>query len=174
LLVSFGTQAALIAGFTLSNLTQVDAKNSDATAFWKWIFWISCSIVLVASLHVVLTTTFINIFGPGLALRGPAGSMVRAVEGMNKEKDAIFVAFFISVILFQVGTVAAAFLVMSSSAAWTSMVLCLGGLYVWYIYCLRIYNRFKVCPLSLTLLSSHRDSPPPPPPHPPPPLSLAG
>lgn len=63
---------------------------------------------------------------------------------MNKEKDAIFVAFFVSIILFQVGTVAASFLVMSSSAAWTSMVLCLGGLYVWYVYCLRIYNRFKV------------------------------
>lgn len=70
--------------------------------------------------------------------------MVRAVEGMNKEKDAIFVAFFVSVILFQVGTVGASFLVMSSAAAWTSMVLCLGGLYIWYVYCLRIYNRFKV------------------------------
>ena len=70
--------------------------------------------------------------------------MVRAVEGMIKEKDAIFAIFFISIILFQVSTVAASFLVMSSSAAWTSMVLCLGGLYIWYVYCLRIYNRFKV------------------------------
>ena len=70
---SFGTQSALIAGFTLSNITQVDALGSNASNIWKWIFWVSCSIVLVASLHVVLTTTFINIFGPGLALRGPAG-----------------------------------------------------------------------------------------------------
>jgi hypothetical protein len=81
--------------------------------------------------------------------------MVRAVEGMNKEKDAIFVAFFLSIILFQVGTVAAAFLVMSAAAAWTSMVLCLGGLYIWYVYCLRIYNRFKVSlyPFSLSILT---------------------
>lgn len=70
--------------------------------------------------------------------------MVRAVDGMIKEKDAIFVAFFVSILLFQVSTVSASFLVMSSSAAWTSMVLCLGGLYIWYVYCLRIYNRFKV------------------------------
>jgi hypothetical protein len=70
--------------------------------------------------------------------------MVRAVEGMVKEKDSIFLAFFVSIILFQVGTVAASFLVMSSNCAWTCMVLCIGGLYIWYVYCLRIYNRFKV------------------------------
>lgn len=155
----FGTQSALIAGFTLSNVTQVDAISSDVSSGWKWLFWISCSIVLVTSLHVVLTTTFINIFGPGLALRGPAGSMVRAVEGMIKEKDAIFVAFFVSIIVFQISTVSASFLVMSSSAAWTSMVLCLGGLYIWYVYCLRIYNRFKLDEVDFSWNEDHDEGP---------------
>ena len=70
---SFGTQGALIAGFTVGTLTQIDALGSNAHDFWKWLFWLSCAVVMVTSLHVVLTTTFINIFGPGLALRGPAG-----------------------------------------------------------------------------------------------------
>ena len=69
---SFGTQGALIAGFTLSALTQVDAINADVSDIWKWIFWLSCAFVMATSLHCMLTTTFINIFGPGLALRGPA------------------------------------------------------------------------------------------------------
>ena len=31
----------------------------------------------------VIMTTFINILGPGLALRGPEGSLKRAVDGMH-------------------------------------------------------------------------------------------
>lgn len=99
---------------------------------------------MICTLHVVLTTTFINIFGPGLALRGPAGSMVRAVEGMVKEKDSIFLAFFLSVVLFQLASLACCFVVMSHNAAWTAMVIFIVGLWYWYKYCLRIYNRFKL------------------------------
>jgi hypothetical protein len=156
---SFGTLAALIAGFTVSILTQVATLDANIHSFWKWLFWISCILTMICTLHVVLTTTFINIFGPGLALRGPAGysfmnfpsvdmsflrSMVRAVEGMVKEKDHIFLAFFLSVIMFQVASLACCFVVMNHNAAWTSAAIFLAGLWYWYKYCLRIYNRFKV------------------------------
>merc|ERR1712232_1268894 len=33
---------------------------------------------------------------------------------------------------------------MSKNAAWTCSVIFLLGLYYWYYYCLRIYNRFKL------------------------------
>jgi hypothetical protein len=74
-----------------------------------------------------------------------ARSMVRAVEGMVQEKDSIFLAFFLSVVLFQSASLACCFVVMNHNAAWTSVAIFLIGLWYWYKYCLRIYNRFKVC-----------------------------
>jgi hypothetical protein len=71
-------------------------------------------------------------------------SMVRAVEGMVKEKDTIFIAFFVSVAVFQLAALACCFVVMTNKAAWTCSVIFIIGLYYWYFYCLRIYNRFKV------------------------------
>jgi 1-aminocyclopropane-1-carboxylate deaminase/D-cysteine desulfhydrase-like pyridoxal-dependent ACC family enzyme len=70
---SFGTQAALIAGFTLDALIGLDVRSYSVDETWKAVFWISASVSMAASLHCVLTTTFANIYGPNLALRGPSG-----------------------------------------------------------------------------------------------------
>jgi hypothetical protein len=37
-------------GFTLSTLTQVPVLESTAHDIWKYLFWISCAIVMVAAL----------------------------------------------------------------------------------------------------------------------------
>ena len=82
---------AFIAGFVLSSLTQgtpqvfytlglykiffiVQALDAEHIGdFWKYVFWLSCDISIGASVYVMLVTTFINVYGPGLALRGKAG-----------------------------------------------------------------------------------------------------
>ena len=43
--------------------------------------------------YCVINTTFLIIWGPGLALRGPEGSMKRAVEGMLQERQQVYQAF---------------------------------------------------------------------------------
>ena len=70
---SFGTQAALIAGFTLEALIGLDLNSYTINEYWRAVFWLSASVSIAASLHCVLTTTFANIYGPNLALRGPSG-----------------------------------------------------------------------------------------------------
>ena len=70
---SFGTQAALIAGFTLGALTGLDAESFSVSEGWRAVFWISTAVAMSSSIHCVLTTTFANIYGPNLALRGPSG-----------------------------------------------------------------------------------------------------
>jgi hypothetical protein len=70
---NLGTQAALFAGFTLASLVHLDAGSFDTHIMWKTIFWISTSFCIGCSIHNVLSTTFTNVFGPNLALRGPAG-----------------------------------------------------------------------------------------------------
>ena len=71
--------------------------------------------------------------------------MVRAVDGMIKEKDAIFLSLIVSVLLFQMETLAAGFLVMEQNAAIACYFILFIGTYYWYKYCSRIYYRFKVC-----------------------------
>jgi len=140
---SFGTQASLIAGFTLGTLTGLDVASYSVSEVWRAVFWISTSISMAASIHCVLTTTFANIYGPNLALRGPSGSMVRAVKGMIAEKSAIFVSFIIALVAFQCMTLATTWVVMKFYGACVCTVLLIGGGVYWYKYCLRIYNRFK-------------------------------
>mmetsp|Transcript_27981 Transcript_27981/g.47271 ORF Transcript_27981/g.47271 Transcript_27981/m.47271 type:complete len:408 (+) Transcript_27981:107-1330(+) len=140
---SFGTQGSLIAGFTLGALVGLDVRDFEVHGFWKGLFWISSSVAMASSIHCILTTTFANIYGPNLALRGPSGSMVRAVKGMIAEKSGIFMSFIMCLIAFQLMTLAVTWVMMETySSAVSTVVLLVGGLY-WYKYCLRIYNRFK-------------------------------
>lgn len=140
---SFGTQGSLIAGFTLGALVGLDVRDFDVHGFWKGLFWISSSVAMATSIHCILTTTFANIYGPNLALRGPSGSMVRAVKGMIAEKSGIFMSFIMCLIAFQLMTLAVTWVMMETySSAVSTVVLTVGALY-WYKYCLRIYNRFK-------------------------------
>lgn len=78
--------------------------------------------------------------GPTCSFR----SMVRAVDGMIKEKDAIFVTLISTVSLYQLMAVCCSFLVMSIYCACVASFIIVVGTYYWYTYCLRIYNRFKV------------------------------
>ena len=65
--------AALIAGFTLATVTAFDVQAFTKNDIVSGIYWVSSAATMAASLHCVLTATLINIFAPGLALRGPAG-----------------------------------------------------------------------------------------------------
>ena len=63
----------MIGGLALAAITQAFSKEANCRDEAKWLFWISSSICLTASMHCLLTTTLANIFGVGLGLRGPAG-----------------------------------------------------------------------------------------------------
>jgi MFS family permease len=143
--LSFGViTGGVICGFSSTVLSQVNAKAADVHDGWRWLFWIATALVMCFGFHNLLTTTFANMYGSELALRGPAGSMVRAVDGMVKEKDAIFVSLLMTVVLYQFIALCCGFFVMYDNAAYVSTVILAVGSYYWYTYCLRIYNRFKI------------------------------
>lgn len=141
----FGTQGALFAGFAINFvIIQIDFDARDHQIMFKWICWIVGPLIAVLALQCTLTTTFANIFGSGYALRGATGSMLRAISGLMSEQTIIFTYFTTFVLLFQVLAFAVGFLVMDKRAAIVcSAVLAVGG-YYWYVYCLRIYNRFRI------------------------------
>ena len=97
---NFGTQAALIAGFSITTTTQIQGLDAFKRTHpaWIYLFWISCSLTFVSSMHVLICTVFISVYGQGLALRGPTGSMIKAVEGMVIEQNSIVTHFNLTII----------------------------------------------------------------------------
>ena len=85
-------QSGLVAGFVLQVLTNLNLSQAQKNAFTSIasaIFWILSALVVSSSLHCCLTSMLCNVYAPGLALRGPAGSMVKAVDGMIEEQTVI-------------------------------------------------------------------------------------
>jgi hypothetical protein len=140
---NFGTQSALIIGCIMGSVSQVPGINSNINYFFVVMYWISTAVTLAGALHVLLCTIFINVFGQGLALRGPLGSMVQAVEGMVIEQKQVLFSFIVTTAAFGVNCIGMYWIMMDQASAITSSVITLVGMYFWYHYCLRIYNRFK-------------------------------
>jgi hypothetical protein len=93
---SFGTQLALVASFCAALVSQVPGTvclawptrhykityccikglECDCSPFWTYIYWVSVSLCMASALYGLLSTVFITVFGNGMALRGPTGSLV--------------------------------------------------------------------------------------------------
>ena len=99
---SFGTQSALVLGFISGSVSQVPGVQnpSGCHTAWIWLYWITSAITTACSVQVLVCTIFISVFGQGLALRGPLGSMVRAVEGMIVEQEQVVFFFCLSIFSF--------------------------------------------------------------------------
>ncbi len=140
---NFGTQCALISGFIVNAISQVPGLDSRCNPAWKYIYWILSALALMCAMHVLLCTMFINVFGQGLAIRGPLGSMIRAVEGMVQETNQILIAYVASIFFFAFSTIGVYFIMMEHDAAVICACITGVGIYIWYHFVLRIYNRFK-------------------------------
>ena len=86
---------------------------------------------------------FITIYAPGLALRGPSGSMARAIEGMKVEQETMLYLYSALIAVFATYIFASFWLVMTDAAAWVLTFTFAVQAYGWYYFTLRIYNRFK-------------------------------
>eukprot|EP01039_Chlorochromonas_danica_P006747 gene6747-7457_t len=141
--IAFGTQAALIGGFTygIFTLNQFRDDNNYSETFQK-IYWVTSASTVAASVHIIITTMLFHVLGPGLALYGPVGSVANACEGMRQEQKTIFYAFIVMMILFSVTTTLSFWAVMElESAIGSTIVFALASRY-WYVYSERIYLRF--------------------------------
>lgn len=140
---AFGTQAALVGGFTYGIFTQnaFDETQAFAKAF-RDIYWIASSATIAAAVHVILSTMLLQTLGPGLALHGPVGSMVRACEGMREEQKMVTFAFAVMMVMFSLSTLMLFWTVMTIQAAAGSTFVWLVAVRFYYFYCERIYLRF--------------------------------
>jgi hypothetical protein len=142
---SFGTQCALMIGFIVGSLSQVPGLENPPGCWYGFIvlYWVSSAITLAAGVHGLVCSVFVQVFGQGLGLRGPLGSMVRAVEGMVEEQENIVQTFIIAVFSFGFQCIGMYFIMMDWVSATVTSVITLLGIILWYNYSLRLYNRFS-------------------------------
>ena len=141
--LNFGTQAAVINAALCGSLSQCPALQLKTAYIWKFTYWIGAALTVALATHLMLCTIFITVYGQGMAIRGPRGSMVRTIDGMVEEQHHVTFAFvlliFVFVVLQQVGMF---FVVMDVAFAIISSVFMVLSLGITYHYGLRIYNRF--------------------------------
>ena len=158
-LTAIGTQAAMLSGFAYTGIimTHFEPDGKDfqgAESSFSNIFGISkllqgcflCTSIAAMSLELMTVggSMIAAIYGPGLGLRGPDGSMHRAVDGMMLEYKLAFMLFSTGLFPFLV----AAFFFALMQFHWAiSIPMAAGlGLFIWdmWRYFKHIYQRFAL------------------------------
>uniref|UniRef100_A0A7S0PYC4 Uncharacterized protein n=1 Tax=Coccolithus braarudii TaxID=221442 RepID=A0A7S0PYC4_9EUKA len=124
-----GTQAALLSGFAFSALNATPDWEEGGT--WLQVFWsLSTVLAMLFEIMTVVKSMQLSIMGPGLALRGPEGSMTRAVLVMRSEYKSIHRLFYLGLICFHISAVLIIWVLLEKLSAAMNTVLIFGAL-VW-------------------------------------------
>ena len=140
-------QAAVLAGFTMTALAEVTVPPSCGqlpdnsplrqytmdspqctSIMLKGAFYLLVLVSMAAQIHCVCNTTFITVWGAGLALRGPDGSMVEACDGMVAERRQVFISFGIGLIAFLFSAIAVSWILMPPLFAFVGTCVLLGSM----------------------------------------------
>uniref|UniRef100_A0A7S4DTP6 H(+)-exporting diphosphatase n=2 Tax=Lotharella globosa TaxID=91324 RepID=A0A7S4DTP6_9EUKA len=141
---SLGTQAAVLAGFAVTALIEFSPPpDIHETRYLEIAYYVCCMLSLVTNLYCVAGSTVLSVFATNLALRGPDGSVERAVEGMHEERRGVFISFAIGLASLLMGMIFGAWIMMSTEAAAISSVIVGVGGWCVYSFCKRTYRRFS-------------------------------
>ena len=124
-----GTQAAVLAGFTVTAFIEFDCPPTTNRTI-KFLYYISSILSLSANVLCVANTTFLSVWGTGLAMRGPDGSMVRAVDGMYQLRRNVFLLFGVGMMALLVTAIFGSWILMDPEAAVASTLLLAYAIYL--------------------------------------------
>jgi hypothetical protein len=141
---NFGTQSAIMIGFIAGSISQVPGYMTNADDFWDYEYWITSSICIGAAIACVFAAFYINVFGQGLAIRGPAGSMIKTIEGMILEQQYIVILFSIGLFFFGLQCMGMYYLMFESTSAMIATIVTGIAIVYGYHEGMRLYNRFFV------------------------------
>jgi len=142
--LAVGTQSALLAGFAYSGLTQV-AIPHDRSYPLKLAYLLVTTTAMCFELIAVLNTTLLSMMGPGLALRGPDGSMHPAVDGMMFEYRTAYYSFVLGLVFFHFSAALFSWLIYVHWLVSFSVTLfIIFSLWLLYRYAQRVYLRFQL------------------------------
>lgn len=143
--LSISTSAALLAGFAWYGLTEVPFEE-QADAMTQTLYLVVTTLIMGLELLTVVNATLCAILGPGLALRGPDGSMHTAVNGMMTHYKFTLMCFATGLICFMLSALLYGWMQFSWTLALPMTVLICYFLYKIFNYFIRIYRRFRLAP----------------------------
>jgi hypothetical protein len=150
---SIGTSAALLAGFAYAGLSSTSDFSEETSELSKGLFLIVTLMAMVLNVSAMTGATWCSMLGPGLALRGPDGSMDRAVEGLALEFRLIFLLFMLGLLAFFFS----ALLLVLDEFEWVLSLIVVGLLLLFLRWtlgaCKRIYKKFRL-PVSRAIAGS--------------------
>ena len=108
----------LLIGFSISAVTNVNIDDYHTRPWAANTFYITAFLTVFFSLHVVISSTWINIWAIGIALRGTSfNSMDKAISKMLAERSHIVYSFILSLVLFTLMATAACWIIMEDTPA---------------------------------------------------------
>lgn len=135
-----GTQAAIMAGFTLTSFVEIDLPPEKVWA--KKLLHIFVTTSICINFVTVAMVTFVTVWGGGKALRGRDGSMDFAVDEMNNERTFIFASFAVGILATLGCLLSAAWVLMEPEIATVASCLILSTMYLMVSEARRIRKRF--------------------------------
>ena len=162
--ITVGILASTLSGFMFADLQQVTTtgfippEDDDPV---DCVFLVLVTAAGMMGMRITLVTIYANVYGQSLAIRGPLGSVTRAVDSLHKELQSIMQIFTIMFIIFLVAVLVSNYVIMTG---WPRHV-CTGIIIVqfYFTYCsvLRIFNRSRMTPGELDELDhEHKDEQP--------------
>eukprot|EP00004_Rigifila_ramosa_P000211 TRINITY_DN10245_c0_g1_i3.p1 TRINITY_DN10245_c0_g1~~TRINITY_DN10245_c0_g1_i3.p1 ORF type:complete len:198 (-),score=42.86 TRINITY_DN10245_c0_g1_i3:566-1090(-) len=146
------TQGALLLGFAFAGLVDVGIDDIQFPVS-SFLFYLSTEVALASELVVLAQSTLLIILGENLALRGPPGSMPRAVETMRVRRKHIFNSFGLSLVMFHVSAISLAWVKMHEVLASISTIMFAISLYMCYKLWVKNSKQTRLCRVSLCLKS---------------------
>jgi len=141
--LAISTSAALLAGFAWYGLTEVPF-DSNASAVTQTMYLVVTTLIMGLELLTVVNATLCAILGPGLALRGPDGSMHNAVQGMMTHYRFTLACFTLGLICFMLSALLYAWMQFDWTLAMPMTLLIIYFLFILHRYYWRIYRRFRL------------------------------
>ena len=142
---SISTQTSVLAGFAYggcclgSYLFPEDVSEGMQASYLVATIW-----AMALNVFCIFSATLCTMLGPGLALRGPDGSMEQAVEGLAIEYRFTFVVYFMGLMMFFLAAILFVFLMFDSFLASLLAVLIIIFVVNMLRACKRIYKRFRL------------------------------
>jgi hypothetical protein len=139
-------RCAMLSGFAFKAYRKTEFKGvSGESVELKMLFKGCCGMAMSCHLCGCLIAVITMVMGPGLALRGPAGSISRAVEQMRIERRAVILFFGVGIFFFFFAAALFSWLAYEDeecALAVSSIILFFMCVFfgVWY----RIVTRFKI------------------------------
>ena len=97
----FSLLSSLCASLMINTITQIQAYSYTGLApgLKTW-FWMSCVITICVGVHCTVVSSITLVYGIGLALKGPLGSMIRAVKGMDKASKTVLTTYLLTMFMY--------------------------------------------------------------------------